>query len=80
MSIRLGCFMVCRGVLPTTQLANRKCLCTCDALLCVAHTLQNALEMGQEATMVQIDFSTAFDRVNHQRVLLKLWGRMLEKS
>ena len=31
--------------------------------LCVAHTLQSALEMGQEARMVQIDFSAAFDRV-----------------
>ena len=42
-----------RGVLPTT-------------LLCVAHTLQNALEMVQEARIVQIDFSAAFDRVKHQ--------------
>ena len=38
----------------------------CDTLLCVAYTLQNALEMGQEARIVQIDFSAAFYRVNHQ--------------
>ena len=38
----------------------RKGLGACDALLCVAHTLQNALEMGQEAIIVQIDFSAAF--------------------
>ena len=31
-----------------------------------------ALEMGQEARIVQIDFSAAFDRVNHQGILLKL--------
>ena len=34
---------------------------TCDALLCVSHTLQGALENGQEAQIVQIDFSAAFD-------------------
>ena len=54
------------------QFAYRKDLGTCDALLCVAHTLQNALEMGQEARIVQINFSAAFDRVNHQGILFKL--------
>ena len=28
--------------------------------------------MGQEARIVQIDFSTAFDRVNHKGILFKL--------
>ena len=28
--------------------------------------------MGQEARIVQIDFSTVFDRVNHQGILFKL--------
>ena len=64
--------MECRGVLPTTQFAYRKGLGTCDALLCVAHTLQNALDMGQEARIVQTNFSSAFDRVNHQGILFKL--------
>ena len=64
--------MKCRGVLPTTLFAYRKGLGTCDALLCVAHTLQSALEMGHEARIVQIDFSAAFDRVNHQEILFKL--------
>ena len=72
MSVRLGRFMEGRVVLPTTQFAYRKGLGTCDALLCVAYTLQNALEMGQEARIVQIDFSAAFDRVNHQGILFKL--------
>ena len=72
MSIRLGHFMEGRGVLPTTQFTYRKSLCTCDALLCVALTLQKALEMGQEARIVQIDFSEALDRVNHQWILFKL--------
>ena len=38
----------------------------------MAHTLPSALEMGQEARIVQIYFSAAFDRVNHQRILFKL--------
>ena len=42
---------------------------TCDALLCVFHTLQSALESGEEARTVQIDFSAAFDRVNHLGIL-----------
>ena len=45
---------------------------TCDALLCVSHTLQSALESGQEARIVQVDFSAAFDRVNHLCILYKL--------
>ena len=43
-SVRLGRFMECSGELPTTQLAYRKGLGTCDALLCVFHALQSALE------------------------------------
>ena len=60
------------GELPTTQFAYRKCLGICDALFCVSHTLQSALESGQEARIVQIDFSAAFDRVNHQGILYRL--------
>ena len=65
MSVRLGQFMENSGILPTTQFAYRKGLGTCDALLCVSHTLQSALECGEEARIVQIDFSAAFDSVNH---------------
>ena len=77
-SVCLGWFMERSGVLPTTQFAYRKCLGTCDALLCVSHTLQSALE----ARIAQIDFSAAFDRINHQGILYKLcsvgiWGFVL---
>ena len=58
--------MECSGVLPTTKFSSRKGLGTCDALLCVSSTLQSALESGQKARIVQIDFSAVFDRVNHQ--------------
>ena len=61
-----------RGVLTTTQFAYRKGLGTCSALLCVSHTVQSAMESGQEARIVQIDFSAAFDRVNHLGILYKL--------
>ena len=59
-------------MLPTTQFVYRKGLGTCNALLCVSHTLQSALESGQEARIVQIYFSTAFDRANHQGILYQL--------
>ena len=71
-SVRLGSFVEGGGVLPTSQFAYRKALGTCDALLCVAHSLQNALEMGLEARIVQNDSRAAFDRVNHQGILFKL--------
>ena len=72
MSVRVGRFMESNGVLPTTQFAYRKGLGTCDALLCVPHTLQSALDSRQEARIVQIGFSAAFDRVNHHGILNKL--------
>ena len=71
-SVRLGKFIERSCVLPTTQLAYRKGLGTCEALLCVSHTLQSELESGKEAIIVQIEFSAAFDRVNHQGILYKL--------
>ena len=78
--VRLGHFMECRGALPTTQFSYRKVLGTCDTLLFVAHTLQSALEMGQEARIVQIDFSAAFDSVNHQGIQFKLCSVGVEGS
>ena len=71
-SVRLGRFRERNGLLPTKQFAYRNCLGTCDALLCLSHTLQSALDSGHEAMIVQIDFSAAFDRVNHQGILYRL--------
>ena len=63
------------GVLSTTKFAYRKGLGTCDALFCVSHTLQSASESEQEARIMQIDFSAAFDGVNRQGILIgsALW-------
>ena len=71
-SVRLGRYMERSGALPNTQFAYQKGLVTCDELLFGCHTLQSALESGQEARTVQNDFSAAFDRVNHQGILYKL--------
>ena len=54
------------SVRPTTQFAYQKGLGTCDAPL---SPLKCALESGQEASIVQIDFSAAIDRVSHQGIL-----------
>ena len=57
--------MKCNGVLPTTQFAYWKGLGTC--VLYTAKCIG-----GQEARILQIDFSAAFDRVNHQGILYRL--------
>ena len=56
----------------SNQFAYRKDLGTCDALLQVSHLLQSALDSGQKARIMQIDFSAAFDRVKNQSILYKL--------
>ena len=69
---RLSTFLERSGMLPACLFAYRKGLGTCDALLAISHLLQNTLEHGSEARLVQIDFSAAFDRVNHRGLLYKL--------
>ena len=64
--------MKCSGVLPTTQFAYRNGNIVKDALLCMSHALQSALESGQEARIMQIDFSAVFDRVINQTMLYRL--------
>ena len=68
LSVRLGRFMECRGVLLTTQFAYRKGLGTSDDLLCVAHTVQSAwrwgrrLELFRSISMPLLTGSTIRDR------------------
>ena len=38
---------------------------------CMSHTFQSRLEMDQEAKIIEVDLSAAFDRVNHQGILFK---------
>ena len=51
-SVCRGRFLECNGALPTTQFAYLKGLGTCDALSCLSHTPQSALESGQDARIV----------------------------
>ncbi len=72
LSSRLSSYLERSGSLPRTQFAYRKGLGTCDALLTVSHMVQRVLDCGGEARIVQLDFSAAFDRVNHSAILHKL--------
>ena len=67
-------------VLPTTQFAFRKGLGTSDATLCMSRALQSALETEQEARIVQIHFSAAFDKVNNKGILNKFYPVGIEGS
>ncbi len=54
------------------QFAYRKNLGTTDALLSIPHKIQQALDRGHGARVIQLDFFVAFDRVNHAGLLMKL--------
>ena len=41
--------------------------------MCIPYTAK-CIESGQQARIVQIDFSAAFDRVNSQGIHYKLWS------
>ena len=55
------------------SVAYRNSLDTSYTLLCVFYTLQIELESGQEARILQIDFSAAYDLVNHQGIDYKVY-------
>ena len=58
--------------MPAAQFAYRKGLGCTYALLTISHHLQKSLDTGTESYIVQLDFSTAFDRVSHSGLLFKL--------
>ena len=49
---------------------------TCDALQCVSHAMQSALESGQEDRIVRIDFNTAFGSVDHHLIFIFLYTQL----
>ena len=69
---RLRAFAERNNLFPNLQFGFRKGLGTCDALLTISHTVQKALDSGSEVRMVGLDFSAAFDRVNHAALIFKL--------
>ena len=69
---RLSLYCEKYSIISDTQFAYRKGLGTCDALLTLTHSLQTSLDLGQESRAVAIDFSSAFDIVNHKALIYKL--------
>ena len=59
-------------ILPSTQFGYRKRLGTTDALLTFSSDIQSALRDGMEVRAVAIDFSAAFDTVNHKGIIHNL--------
>ena len=72
LSRRLYKFVYHKDILPDTQFGFRKGLGTNDALLLLTHDLQSSLDAGSEARVISLDFSSAFDLVNHRGLLHKL--------
>ena len=70
--MRFGRFLKRSGVLSSHQYSYRKGLGTYDALLDIVRAGQLELDRDGELALVQIDFSAAFDRVNHAGLVFKL--------
>ena len=71
-SRRLYKYADSNNFLPQTQFGFRKGLGTTDALLMLTQDIQSSLDKRAESRVVSLDFSSAFDLVNHQALLYKL--------
>ena len=69
---RLNKYAERNNLFPNQQFGFRKGLGACDAVLTISDRVQRALDSGSEARMVGLDFSAAFDRVNHKALIYKL--------
>ena len=69
---RLSAYAECNNLFPCQQFGFRKGLGACDAVLTISDRVQKALDSGSEARMIGLDFSAAFDRVNHKALIYKL--------
>ena len=69
---RLNAFAEVNNLFRSQQFGFHKGLGTCDAVLTISDRVQKALDSGFEARMVRLDFSAAFDRVNHNALIYKL--------
>ena len=72
LATRLKSFMESEGILPRTQFGYRRGLGTADALPTMNTDVQDALNNGMEVRAVALDFSAAFDKVNHRGILYNL--------
>ena len=64
--------LIQKGVFSGCQFAYRSGRGTCDLLLTLEHVLQSSLDPAAEVRVVQLDFSAAYDRVNHSGLIFKL--------
>ena len=71
-SCRMISHLIHESVFPGCQFAYRSGRGTCDLLLTLDHVLQSCLNRAAEIRVVQLDFSAAFDRVNHSGLIYKL--------
>ena len=69
---RLNIFFEKKNLFPNSQFSFCKDLGTCDVLLTITNFVQKALDCGCKVHMVGLDFSAAFDRVNHKALIFKL--------
>lgn len=72
LSRRLSAYCNNFGLIPRSQFGFRKGLGTCDALLTLVHDIQSSLDINHESRAIALDFSSAFDLVNHEALLYKL--------
>ena len=70
---RLYSFLVKYSILYSFQFGFRKAHSTYMALTCMLDKLHNALERGEYAIGIFIDFRKAFDTVDHDILLYKLY-------
>ena len=59
-------------MLKKTHFGFKKSLVAADALLLLIHDFQASLDRRAESRVISLDFSCAFDLVNHQALLFKL--------
>ena len=67
----LNAFAEVNNLFPNKQFGFRKGLGARDAVLTISDKVQRALDSGFEARMVGLDFSVAFDHVNHYALIYK---------
>ena len=72
MVIKLSRSLEGSSLLDPSQLFYLKGLGICNVLLTLSHYLQIALNRGMEGRLVQLNFSTAFDKVRHRALFYKL--------
>ena len=72
LSAKLSQFCESRSLFPSQQFSNRKNYGCVDALLSISNEIKTALDRGGESRLIQLDFSAAFDRVNHRALIHQL--------